>query len=229
MSNLRRINLLPPEIGAERSQTKVKVVVIVANVVLLALLGLLYVMKTSEVSNARQELSVQENKNQQVKSQVNSSEFQTVVQKDQDRNNRVKTLSDALVGEISFPRLMNEVSLMLPNNVWLKSLSIDSGKAAGGAPKAGGATTGGSASAGSGVAATFQAEGAAKCDHDYTADWLDRMGALPSVSYVWVSDSAKQVTAPGTPCLTSTFTSSGKLSEGIQTVRSRMLAEGRLP
>lgn len=113
-SNLRRVNLLPPEVGAERSQTKVRVIVIVANVALIAILGLLYVMKVGEVGAANSDLKAQQAKNEGVRSQINDPALQQVVQKDAERTARVQMVSTALGGEMSFPRFLNEISLMLP-------------------------------------------------------------------------------------------------------------------
>ncbi|MBX7159970.1 MAG: hypothetical protein K1X95_06730 [Acidimicrobiia bacterium] len=229
-SNLRRVNLLPPEVGAERSQTKVRVIVIVANVALIAILGLLYVMKVGEVGAANSDLKAQQAKNEGVRSQINDPALQQVVQKDAERTARVQMVSTALGGEMSFPRFLNEISLMLPKGVWLTSLSIDSGAAAG-AP-AGNASSGAQAPAptpaadSSGTSGTFQVEAKGKCGHDDAAEWLDRMHALPSVSEVWVSTSAKD---PGTPCEVATFSSDGSFSPTIQTLRSQVLAQGRLP
>lgn len=221
-TNLRRVNLLPPEVGAERSQTKVRVIVIVANVALVALLGLLYVMKVGEVGAANSALKAQQAKNEGVRSKINDPALQVVVQKDLDRANRVKMVGTALGGEVSFPRFLNEISLMIPKDVWLTNLTVDTG--AGSAPAAPkGAAQAPAASASS---PTFQVEAKGKCGQNNAADWLDRMHALPSISDVWVSTSSKEA---GPTCDVVTFSSNGALSPTVQTLRSQVLAEGRLP
>lgn len=227
-ANLRRVNLLPPEVGAERSQTKIRVIVILANVALIALLALLYVMKVGEVGAANSDLKAQQAKTEGVRTQINDPALQVVVQKDADRSARVKMVSTALGGELSFPRFLNEISLMLPKDVWLMSLNIDSGASAA-APAASGAAAQApapAAAASPGGSGTFQVEAKGKCGHNDAADWLDRMHALPSVGDVWVSTSSKE---PGTTCEVITFTSNGSFSPTIQTLRSQVLAEGRLP
>lgn len=223
-TNLRRVNLLPSEVGAERSQTKVRVIVILANVVLLMVLGLLYVMKVGEVGAAKSDLKAQQAVNEQVRTKINDPALQEVVQKEADRTARVQTVSVALGGEISFGRFLNELSLILPKDVWLTSLGIDSGSGGGAAAPAAAAPQ--SSSAAAEGAPTFVVEAGGKCGHDNEADWLDHMSALPSVSNVWVSTASK---AAGTPCEVVTFSSNGSLSPTIQTLRSRVLAEGRLP
>lgn len=224
-TNLRRVNLLPPEVGAERSQTKVKVIVILANVALVMVLGLLYVMKVGEVGAANSDLKAQQAVNEQVRTKINDPALQEVVQKDADRTARVQTVSTALGGEISFARFLNELSLILPKDVWLTSLGIDSGSGSGAATSAAAAAPQSSSTSTAG-SPTFVVEAAGKCGHDNEADWLDHMSALPSVSNVWVSTASK---AAGTPCEVVTFSSNGSLSPTIQTLRSRVLAEGRLP
>lgn len=225
-TNLRRVNLLPPEVGAERSQTKVKVIVILANVALIAVLGLLYVMKVGEVGAANADLKAQQAVNEQVKAKINDPALQEVVQKDTDRTARVQTVSTALGGEISFGRFLNELSLILPKDVWLTSLGIDSGSGGGATTSAATAAPQSSSAQSAAGSPTFVVEAAGKCGHDNEADWLDHMAALPSVSNVWVSTASKQA---GSPCEVVTFSSNGSLSPTIQTLRSRVLAEGRLP
>lgn len=224
-ANLRRVNLLPAEVGAERSQTKVRVIVILANVVLIALLALLYVMKVGEVGAANADLKAQQAKNEGVRTQINDPALQVVVQKDADRAARVQMVSTALGGEMSFPRFLNEVSLMIPKDVWLMSLNIDSG-ASSSTTAAAGSSPAAPAPAATGGGGTFQVEAKGKCGHNNAADWLDRMHALPSVADVWVSTSSKE---PGSTCEVITFTSNGSFSPTIQTLRSQVLAEGRLP
>lgn len=224
-TNLRRINLLPNEVGAERNQTRVRVIVIAANVALIALLGLLYVMKMGEIGAANKDLKAEQAKNETVRSQINDPALQEVVQKDNDRSSRVKMVSTALGGEVSFARFLNELSLILPKDVWLTTLSVDSG-AGGSASSAAAPSKGAAASAAPTSSPTFTVEAKGKCGHDDAADWLDRMHALPSVSDVWVSTSSKD---PGTPCELDTFSSDGSLGPTIQTLRSQVLAQGRLP
>lgn len=224
-TNLRRVNLLPQEVGAERNQTRVRVIVILANVALLALLGLLYVMKVGEVGAANTQLEAQQAKNETARSKINDPALQEVVQKDNDRSSRVKMVSAALGGEVSFPRFLNELSIILPKDVWLTTLSIDTGAGASAAPSSAPAE-GAAPNTTSSGAPTFVVEAKGKCGHDDAADWLDRMHALPSVSEVWVSTSDKQA---GTPCELDTFSSDGSLSPTIQTLRSQVLAQGRLP
>ncbi len=226
MTALRRINLLPDEVVAERRTSLVRWVVIGCNLMLVLLLVLAHFQKRGEVSDAEQALQRQFRVNDEVRGEIADPDLQEVFGKSV-RFNEIMTIMQMELGtEVSFPRLLSELSLVVPSQVWLTSLSA-SGVIPGFTTTAAANEMGNSA----GLAAaspigelTVDLKGT--CGQNNAADWLDHMRELPSVQAPWVSSSTKE---PGKVCNSTSFNSVARLGQTIQTTRSRQIAKGILP
>ncbi|MCC7076707.1 MAG: hypothetical protein IT198_06235 [Acidimicrobiia bacterium] len=242
----RRINLLPPEIGRQRAQAKIKFYVFGGVGLLVVLLAALYVLKTMQISAAQEELADQKTKNEALQSQVDDPALQAVVAKQADAQARAGALSGVVTGEVSLPALLNQLSIVIPDGTWLASLNFTGG----GGAQAGAGSTGTSAGASAaptqqaGAAGAPPAEAAAgpigtlqvngsglgnqqmECSHDVSAIWLQTMQAWPAISKVWVSTSTKS--GEGL-CNVVDFTSDMELSSTLETGRSGRFASSAGP
>jgi Tfp pilus assembly protein PilN len=101
-------------------------------------------------------------------------------QLDQEKNARITALSSALAGRLAWDRVLREVSLVLPDDVWLTSLSAQAPAAA--------ATPGASAG--------FTLNGRTY-SHDGVARLLARLAVVPHLSNVQLLHSASATSETG--------------------------------
>ena len=103
-------------------------------------------------------------------------------QLEQEKSARVTALSSALGGRLAWDRVLREVSLVLPDDVWLTSLSAQAPGAA--------------AVAGTPPAAAFAINGKTY-SHDGVARLLARLALVPHLSGVQLQSSTKAISETG--------------------------------
>lgn len=101
-------------------------------------------------------------------------------QLDQEKSARITALSSALAGRLAWDRVLREVSLVLPDDVWLMSLSAQAPTAA----------------ATPGAAAGFTINGRTY-SHDGVARLLARLAVVPHLSNVQLLHSASATSETG--------------------------------
>lgn len=99
---------------------------------------------------------------------------------DQEKSSRITALSSALAGRLAWDRVLREVSLVLPDDVWLSSLSAQAPTAA----------------AAPGAAAGFTINGRTY-SHDGVARLLARLAVVPHLSNVQLLHSATATSETG--------------------------------
>jgi Tfp pilus assembly protein PilN len=99
---------------------------------------------------------------------------------EQEKSARIGALSTVLAGRLAWDRVLREVSLVLPDDVWLTSLSAQ-------APTAVSATT---------AAAGFSINGRTY-SHDGVARLLARLSVVPHLANVQLQHSSRQTTETG--------------------------------
>jgi len=199
---LTRINLLPPErirkkrVGAARAPSARSYwwLLIVLPLIVLAAMGFWYFslnsqMKTKEdaLAQAKTELADWQAKNQAL--QVYKSRQEEIASIEQ-------VAVKALQGRVYWARILNDIAIMCPKDVWLNSLS-------------------GSSSGGTSGTVTFEAS-ALQCpnrwhpgfyypyypDYRPVANWLERMAQVREFQTVWLSSAQP---APQGPAVTIPF------------------------
>lgn len=186
----KRINLL--EAGGGRGGAmdvrKAAVVAGAVGVVVVAGLGFLTVQKSNQVHDKQQAVAAQEAANARVQSQIAQlSSAQTTQQQVQALEGQIKGV---LADDVSWSRMLSEITRTMPDDVWLTNFSAQEGAAT-----AGGSTGAAKAAPSSGPSGTvtFAATG---YDYPSVAAWLQKMGMMQSFSNLWVS-SAKETTLSG--------------------------------
>ena len=101
-------------------------------------------------------------------------------QLDQEKNARITALSSALAGRLAWDRVLREVSLVLPDDVWLTSLSAQAPATA----------------AAPGASAGFTLNGRTY-SHDGVARLLARLAVVPHLSNVQLKHSASATSETG--------------------------------
>lgn len=201
-----RINLLPPEITQKRKDEQrwrwIVIATIVATVVfagVFLLLQLQVSMKQGEVASVKQEAAVL---NQQ------AQRFQIFQEKQADLANRRTIVTNALVGRVDWSRLLSEVALVLPSDVYLTQLGATQPvMAVAGAP---------------GTPGQFTMAGRAldvpndvpDLGYKSIAKLLSRLADLQQLDAVWLTDSSKPaVTTPGSATTATYFITFGLSAE----------------
>jgi Tfp pilus assembly protein PilN len=181
---MRAFDLMPKESERERTSTSpafLKVVVaLVAVVVLAALAGAFMLMdgrakeKQSAVDDVRAQLA-------ELTAQAASDQEPNVAELTVEGQARTAALSEALAARVAWDRILREFSLVIPEGVWLSTLSSSSpsvGAVAGAAPT----TPTGEAS--------FSIEGRATSQSE-VARLLTRLEVIPEFSSVTLQSSAR--------------------------------------
>lgn len=141
---VRRINLVP---AGARARTKTDVgglVLIIVGVVVLAGIAFSYYSFNNQLSSKQDELAQLQGQNAQIVAQLASlAEFDALAQKRAETEKLVQAL---YAGRTLVSQVLGDISLVLPDNAWFTSLSVDAPfSPIGGDPAAAGAA----ASAGS--------------------------------------------------------------------------------
>ncbi|MFU8890840.1 MAG: PilN domain-containing protein [Anaerosomatales bacterium] len=118
-----RINLLPQEILEKRRFERDIRYVIVAGLAVLAVLFVAYGLFAIQVSQRNAEL--QERKQTAANLQAQAEAFRIFEEKESDLEARLGLAEQALAGRVEWGRLANELSLIMPSDVWVVTLTTD--------------------------------------------------------------------------------------------------------
>jgi type IV pilus assembly protein PilM len=185
-----RISLLPREIAVQREARRQRVLVGAGvGAFALVLVGLAY-LRGTEVDNANASADRAEDRVAALQSEV--AALQHIETLEADIASRTATVTASLEGDVSWPVLLQEVSTLLPNDVWLTSFS---------------------GSRGAPGTVQFAAKG---FDQTSAARWLLRIGELDALDDLWLSSSTRE--SGGTRELVS-FSSNANLSPAAQSDR----------
>ncbi len=130
---MQAVNLLPRDDPNRRTKTNVPVVVGVAGAVLTtALIGMMYMSASGTVHDRQQELDTARAELAVVPPPVQQSSAQAALAAEQKA--RVSALSTVMSTRVAWDRVLREVTLVLPQDVWLVSLNGSSTPATTGLP-----------------------------------------------------------------------------------------------
>lgn len=178
---MKRINLLPPEIGERRRVSRQRAGLVFAGLAVIGLLVAVWVMRQAQLNTQKDRLADTQARVQTLEAKRNSlKEFadleQTVITKE-------KTLASVMAGDVHWSRILTELSMVIPEESWLTNFT-----GAAGAPATGAATSAAAqASASLGTlnftAVTFEFPDVAK--------WIIRLQGMKSLQNIWVPSAAK--------------------------------------
>jgi Tfp pilus assembly protein PilN len=174
---MRAVNLLPRDTkqgGLGRPSTPV-LVGVCAVVLVTALVGADYLMQSGKVANEQQKLDALQAKVQALPpAPTGPSPVQTELAGE--HSARVTALSSALANRVAWDRVFREFSLVLPDDVWLTTLSAH-------APVSPGAAASTGAPATSSAPTEFVISGNTY-SHDGVARLLSRLSVIPDLENV---------------------------------------------
>lgn len=166
------INLLPPEVQEKRRAERTVVYIVVALTALVVLLVVIYLINGLRVIEAQGRLAEIKAKNAKLEASI--TEFQIYEKRRNEVIERQKLVKQALVGEVLWHRILNEVSMVIPTDVWLVDFTGD--------PSAGVSMTGFSPD---------YAFDAPDVGHKPVAKWLVRLGEINEFKDIWLNSSEK--------------------------------------
>ena len=165
---LPRVNLLPPEIAAGRAFRKVQCALGAGVLATFGIVGVLFLLASSSAKNAGEQVNAATARSSQLT--VEAARYAEVSRVYARAAAAQVMLTQAMGEEVRYSQLLNDLSLRVPENVWVKALSFNQ-LAAGVAPL-------GSVTPGVGV---LSVTGMA-FDHDDVAVWLESLAAQKSYS-----------------------------------------------
>jgi type IV pilus assembly protein PilM len=195
----RRITLLPSEVTVVREQRRQLVLVLSAVAGFAALLLLLWLMRGVQVKKEQDNADRAQAEVQALQQQV--SQLQDLTSLQTDLKQRQDAAQGVLAGDVEWTRLLQEIAVAIPNDVWLTTFA---------------------GTKGSGDAPGLVTVAAMGFDQTSTARWLLRIGELSSFNGLWVPSSTK---SPG-PVGTVNFTSTANLTSAARSDRAARFAAG---
>ena len=185
-----RVNLMPPEIAEAARFRRFQLAMGGAVVAAIAVVGLLYTQAHSGVTSAQEQLTQAQAQNTALQAKLSS--LQSVQDVYNQVSSRQAMLSRAMGGEIRWSHYMNDLSLRLPDHVWLTNVTAtETGATLTSTttlPTTAGTTTAGSIG-------NVQFAGIA-FSHDDVATWLDMLAKERGFANPYFTNSAETPIGP---------------------------------
>ena len=173
---LPRVNLLPPEIESRRRFRRVQTGMGAGVLAAVAVVGVLFVAAGSGVTDAESEVRAAQT--EQTRLTTESAKFRDVTATYARADEAQRLLVQAMGAEVRYSRLMNELSLLIPEKVWVTEVSF--------------AQTVDPLVASTGALGIVTFAGMAN-QHDDVATWLDALAERQGFEDVTLSSSTEQL------------------------------------
>jgi Tfp pilus assembly protein PilN len=206
---MKRINLLPQEARAKASRERGLLYAIIILVVLVAVLGLVYVKFNSDVGAKQSELDAITTETAAVQAEI--AELRPYAEIQSQRTAMTETAKSIYASSVPFSIILQQLSLVIPDNVRLQSLSATVPPTMlPGAPAADPA-----AAAAATIDVTFSGQTE---KHRDVAEFMTRLGLIPQLMGIQLTssaDAAGGTTTTTTPSFKS-FTVTAQLRPYLQ-------------
>lgn len=135
-STVARVNLLPPEIAERRNVRRVQTMMVGATVATVGVVGVLYMAQVARVNDAK--AAVERAEAEGVRLDGELKKLDNVRATYAKRDAAKQLLATALDPKVTWSQYLNDVSLTIPENVWLTEFTVEQvvPGAAGAAPAA---------------------------------------------------------------------------------------------
>jgi Tfp pilus assembly protein PilN len=184
---LPQVNLLPPEIEQERRFRRTQFVLGAAVVASLGVVGALFLAASSQVSSAQGDLA--DSKRETTKLEARANEYSQVPLVYAQVEAARAQLELAMGKEIRWSFYLNDLSLKIPNSVWLTTMTVTPNEAA--------AVAGPAPVAGAAAGYLVPGVGAVAFDghalkHNDVAAWLDSLAKQKGYTQPYFTESVKE-------------------------------------
>lgn len=202
MSN---VNLLPPEILEGHRSRQIAALVGAGAALVIVLIFLFYVLQTQKLGDQNDKVATQQLANNNVQTQIGALQQYATLQAAAQAQQLL--LREAYADEVSFSRLLMDVSRVIPSDMDLDSLTLQlTAPAAGTATTTTGPTVFVGTLSASGTAASVQS----------IANWLTRLEQVEGWVNPWTSNASLSDNG-----LSYTFSSTVDLTDGVVTGRGK--------
>ncbi len=177
---MTQVNLLPVEVQQRRKTRRQTTMVTSAVAGILGFLVLILILQSARLAAANRELEEQRAANGRLQTEINGlTRFEQLKQSVTEKES---LLANVLRGEILWSGVLRDISLVIPRDMWLTSLSGQMQASSTSAT----ATTPGA----EGLVGTIQFQGQAFA-HTTVADWLTRLEQVEGWLNPWISTSSR--------------------------------------
>jgi Tfp pilus assembly protein PilN len=183
LDSLPRVNLLPPEIAETRRFRRIQMGLGGAVIGAVGIVALLYVAASSSVSSAQSDVDTANARHASLQSQT--TKYSAVTSVYARAAAAQAMLTQAMGEEVRYSQFLNDLSLSVPENVWLKNVTFTQGGTATPAAAAPGATP---VSANGIGTVTFSGVG---FKHDDVAVWLESLASQKGYANPYFSTSTE--------------------------------------
>lgn len=201
-----RVNLLPPEIAEKAALRRSQVAMVGVGLAAVAVVGVMYMQASAKVNDATADKEVALATGAQLQGDLRK--LQNVRDVYAQVDSARATLSAAMATEILWSSYLHDMTLTIPENVWLRKMTATVPNAMGGAAPGAGVNTATGAVLDSGVG-RISIEGSGLVHNDVAA-WLESLAKQKGYIHPYFTLSDKNV-LKGTPSHVK-FTSSVNLS-----------------
>lgn len=169
---MTKINLLPGEI-LEKRKSEIRVFQVVGGfLALFIIFGAIFYFLTINIRGEEEELSRIKADNERLNRLI--SEYKVYEQRKAKLQELEKIATNALAGEVNWHKILNEISMVIPSDVWLEEFTGD-------------ATTGIICK---GYAVDYDYD-TPDLGHKPVAVWIVRMGEIKALTSIWLNYSQK--------------------------------------
>jgi len=193
---MTQVNLLPSEVKQKQRTRRVTGLIVSGAVAVFALLFLVFVLQSARLSKATEELAAQQSVNANLQSQI--ADLQQYADLKTQLTAKQTLVAETQQGEILWSGVLRDVSMVIPEQMWLTAMSGTNNSQTGAAPltAAGTTATSGATGTGASMAGTIQFQGTS-LDEPTIAKWLSRLGKVDGWANPWITTAQKNVS--GTP------------------------------
>jgi Tfp pilus assembly protein PilN len=180
---MTQVNLLPPEARARQRARRVVAAVIAGAVIIVALLVFVYVLQAARLSRVDKDLTAQQATNGRLETQIAAlSQFAKLRD---DLNAANAQLGGLLSGQVLWSGVLQDVSMIIPDNMTLSSMNGSLND-----------TSGGAQVSANGLIGTITFSGVAT-DRKTVALWLTRLEEEKGWVNAWVSSVTSSIDTSG--------------------------------
>lgn len=183
---MRRINLIPPEIAARRRVRQQNSMLGVVFFVFLLLLAAIWFVRNGQLKDEQERVDVAQAEVQALETQV--AALQEFAQLEQTVKQKQQTLATAMVDDVAWSRLLIELSMIIPGDSWITSLT-GAASSPTSAPPTGPAP--GTVAAAGPKLGTLTFSAITVGDFPGVAKWITRLQELKSLQNIWVPSATK--------------------------------------
>jgi len=128
---MRRVDLLPAIYEQRRRERRNFFLVIIGGLVVLVLLIGWWLVLGFQVGAANEDLADRQARNSELTAEI--AELQEFADLETEVQTKTTSLQTVMAGDLDWPALMTEIAMVIPDDVWLTSLSTSAGQTEGAA------------------------------------------------------------------------------------------------